>query len=376
MTHSSGGPLCAYTYTHIYTYKCEWRWCEALIIELFCRKWHIKIRHSYVIYTYKCEWPSIFHGRRGPSDASMNVTHMNESFIRPYEHVTHRNNASMNVRRSLIHMCDMTHSYVRHDASMNMWHIRMMPLWTTHSYVSHEASMNDSFWWVTPVWTTHSNESCRTYEWRLYECTTETHSHVRHDSFVRATRRLYEHVTHEWRLYERLIHMCDMTHSYVRHDVSMNMCRHIRMTPLWTTHSYASMNDSFIRLYEWLIHTSLWTCDTYERRLYERLIHMCHMTSVRMTHSDEWRRYERLIRMSHVAHTSDASMNDSFICVTWRLYESLIPPQWRLYQLIDRLILPWRLYERLVHREWPILPWRLYELLILPQWRSLWMIHS
>jgi len=59
----------------------------------------------------------------------------------------------------LIHMCDMTHSYV--------WH--------------------DSFICVT---------------WLIHMCD-KTHSYVWHDSFICVT----------W-----LIHMCDMTHSYVWHD--------------------------------------------------------------------------------------------------------------------------------------------------------------
>jgi len=90
----------------------------------------------------------------------------------------------------LIHMCDLTYSYVRHDLFVCVigphsctcvkWHIHMYD--TTHSYVWH-----DSFICVT---------------WRIHMCDM-THSYVWHDSFKCET---------------RLIHMCDVTRSYMWPD--------------------------------------------------------------------------------------------------------------------------------------------------------------
>ena len=48
----------------------------------------------------------------------------------------------------LVHMCDMTHSYLRHDASIcATWRIHMCDM--THSYVWHDAficDMTHSYW--------------------------------------------------------------------------------------------------------------------------------------------------------------------------------------------------------------------------------------
>ena len=209
----------------------------------------------------------------------------------------------------------MSHSY----APMNMWHIGITPLWTYE-----EVSFTCATWRIhmcdtTPLWT------CDTYEWCLYERLIHT-CHMTplwmtHSDEWRLYERLIRmsHVAHtndaSMNVRRRLIHMCDMTHSYVRHDASMNM---------WHTND-ASMNDSFTCV-TWLIHmcdtTSLWTCvDTYEWRLYERLIH----TLLWMTHSYASMNDSFIRLYEHVTHTNDASMNDSFICVTWRLYEWLIP---------------------------------------------------
>ena len=76
----------------------------------------------------------------------------------------------------LIHMCDMTHSYVRHDSFMCDM---------THSHVRH-----DSF--ICATWLIHMCDMTYLCLW--------------HDSFICVT----------W-----LIHMCDMTHSYVWHDSFM-----------------------------------------------------------------------------------------------------------------------------------------------------------
>ena len=86
-----------------------------------------------------------------------------------------------------------------------------------------------------------------------------THSYVRHDSFIRVT----------W-----LMHTCDMTHSYVWHDSFICVTWLIHTCDM--THSYV-WHDSFICV-TWLIHTcdmsQSFTCVTW-------LIHMCGMTHSR-----------------------------------------------------------------------------------------------
>jgi len=101
----------------------------------------------------------------------------------------------------LIHMCDMTHSYVWHDSFICVtWLIHMCDM--THSY-----SLSAT-----------SSAIC------LIHMCDMTHSYVWHDSFIRLVSDIicslsYSYVWHDsficvtW-----LIHMCDMTHSYVWHD--------------------------------------------------------------------------------------------------------------------------------------------------------------
>jgi len=98
----------------------------------------------------------------------------------------------------LIHICDVTHSYVRHDSfECATWRIHMCNM--THPYVRH-----DSF--ICATWLIHMCDMTHDVT-QTSPILVNFHSHmcissVRHDSFICAT----------W-----LIHMCDMTHSYVRH---------------------------------------------------------------------------------------------------------------------------------------------------------------
>jgi len=90
---------------------------------------------------------------------------------------------------------------------------------------------------MTHSYLRHDTFICAT--WRIHMCDM-THSYLRHDTFICAT----------WR-----IHMCDMTHSYLRHDAFICATWHVHMCDM--THSYVR-HDAFI-------------CATWR-------IHMCDMT--------------------------------------------------------------------------------------------------
>jgi len=121
----------------------------------------------------------------------------------------------------LIHMCDMTHSYVWHDSFIcETWLIHMCDM--THSYVWH-----DSFICVT--WLIHMWDMTHSCVWHdSFICETWL-IHMWHDSFMYGT--IHSHVT--W-----LIHMWDMTHSYEPRFVQMcqALCTWASGTKLTATH--------------------------------------------------------------------------------------------------------------------------------------------
>jgi len=132
----------------------------------------------------------------------------------------------------LIHMCDLTHSYVWHDSFI---HICDM----TCSYVCH-----DSFIRVT---------------WLIHMCDM-THLYVWHDSFIIHQALQLQHV---WRdsfiCVTRLIHMCDMTHLLAWRDSCKCDMTHWHVTGLIHTWRGWLIRDttrgSTRCTHEWLIHT-------------------------------------------------------------------------------------------------------------------------
>jgi len=103
----------------------------------------------------------------------------------------------------LVHMCDMTHSYVWHDSFMCVtWLIHVCNM--THSCAPYD--IQPRVWHVCVTWLVHMcvmTRSCVT--WLVHMCDM-THSYERLDSFICVA----------W-----LAHMCDMTRSYVWHDPFM-----------------------------------------------------------------------------------------------------------------------------------------------------------
>jgi len=132
----------------------------------------------------------------------------------------------------LIHMCDMTHSYVWHDSFICVtWHIRMCDM--THLYVWRDSFIRMT-WPIRICDMTHSyvwphSSICVT--WRIRMCAM-THSYVCHDEFVYVTWLIgVSWLIHMCAMIHRygtgvpwlihtcaMTHRCDVTHPYVRHD--------------------------------------------------------------------------------------------------------------------------------------------------------------
>jgi len=129
----------------------------------------------------------------------------------------------------LVHMCDMTHSYVRHDSFICV------------TWLIHMCDMTRSYMW-------HVSFICAT--WLVHTCDM-SHSYVRHDSFICVT----------W-----LIHMCDMTRfayyatagAKVALQHTNESCRTYAygMSHIWMSH-VTHMNES-CHTYEWVT-SQTWT---------------------------------------------------------------------------------------------------------------------
>ena len=163
----------------------------------------------------------------------------------------------------LIHMCDMTHSYVWHDspwcsASPNE------PLLSHSKWMSHVMHMCDMtrMTWHPYVW--HDSHDV-------------AHPYVWHDSFTCVT---------------CLIHMCDMSHSYVR-------LIHLG-TLLPQTSPYNDTRNPLLLQYPSVWHDSF-ICVTWRIHMYDSFWHHYHT------------RDPLLLQYPSVWH-------DSFTCATWRIH--------------------------------------------------------
>jgi len=194
----------------------------------------------------------------------MHVTHMNES-CHTYEwvmshiwmsHVTHITSHVTHVKDHpwLIHMCDMPHLLL-------------------HAV-------------------THMNESCHTYEWVMAQVQT------RHVTHMNESWHTYECViSHTWMtthltspssqlgLLGRLIHMCAMTHSYMRHDSFTCVT--------WLIHP----NDHPLDLSFLAIIAHMW------RGLGTHMIELCHAYGCVMPH--KW--------MRHVTRTNGSCRTREYV---------------------------------------------------------------
>ena len=178
----------------------------------------------------------------------------------------------------------------------------------SHVWMSHVTRMNESChtyeWVMAHVWMSHvtrMNESCHTYEWVMSHVWL---SHVTGEQCDEQPRRTSLRGGSGFICVTWLIHMCDMTHSYVWHD-------------------------SFICV-TWLIH--MW--DMTHRDV-------CHDSCICVADSFicvTWRIHVRDLTHSNVRH-------DSFMCVIWLIYICAMQP-WRtcLHVRFGVICVAWLIY--------------------------------
>jgi len=169
-----------------------------------------------------------------------------------------------------LHICDMTHSYVRHD----------------------------SFIWMRMTRLNHLNVN----DLHIYDM---THSYVRHDSFIwmRMTRLNHLNVND--------LHIRDMTRSYVRRD------SFIEWSVRWMSH-FAHMNESCHK-YGDRSHSDEWVTRSHSNEWVTLHIRMSRVTNMDIIHiqmNESCRTYEWVVSqiwtsftfrwMSHVAHTNES----------------------------------------------------------------------
>ena len=90
-----------------------------------------------------------------------------------------------------IMVSDLSHTQMSHGLSIHIFKICLIHKWVM---VSHVAYLNKSLVCPNPI--------AISVTWLIHMCDT-THSYMRHDLFI---------------CFSWLIHTCDMTHSYVWHD--------------------------------------------------------------------------------------------------------------------------------------------------------------
>jgi len=253
----------------------------------------------------------------------------------------------------LIHMCDMTHSYMWHDSFICVaWLIHICDM--THSFEWHDSFICMTFvvfvyifvhiyvWVMSHLLTihvTHMNESCQTYGWVM------SHIWMSHVKHMDESCHTYEWVmsniwmshvtlmnqschTHGWVMSHILtIHVTNMNQSCHTYGWVMSLIRVSHVPTHFATQGQTNVwNISFTRV-TWLIHT----CDmTYSHVWHDSftrvtwLIHMCDswICVKRHIHSYVW--HDSFIRVTWLIHMRDMThsyvWNDSFIRVTWLIH--------------------------------------------------------
>jgi len=183
----------------------------------------------------------------------------------------------------LIHMWDMTHSYVRHVSFI--WDVTHSSVMCTVGLGLRQGVPRFSRRGMSHIWMSHAmlmNESCRTYEWVM---------------------------VHIWM--RQVVHINEMSH-----DAHMNESRHTYkwvVLLIWMSH-VASMNESWCNCECVMLHISIkhgahlnesrHTCKSLI--LCTRRRHVAHMNEARGTYkwvmSHIWIRHAAHMWTSHVTH--------------------------------------------------------------------------
>jgi len=199
----------------------------------------------------------------------------------------------------LIHMCDVTHSYMWHDSFVRVtWRIRTCDM--TTSYVWHDV-------FICVIWriwcVQHESSTYVTWDWCICETWLiytwdVTHLYVCHDWCICVT----------W-----LIHTCDVTHSYLWHDsfihVTCLICKcdmtymcsgnwFRKNTYIWMSH--VTGNSLPVT---WLIHMYVW---------HDSFICMCGMPHSHVC--------VQAIRFARAGQFIACDMTHSYVCMTWLIH--------------------------------------------------------
>jgi len=180
--------MCGMTHSHVWHDSLT---CVAWLISM-CHMTHSHAGHdSFICVTWLIHLCS-----NTPSYALIldNMSDMTHSSVR-HDFITR-----------FIHMCGMTHSYVWHDSFICVtWLVHMCNM--THSHVWHDSFMCVTLagWsaWCVCGCGCGCGCGCVGYGVCVCVCVSCAQTHVWHDSFICVT----------W-----LVHMCDMTRSYVYRD--------------------------------------------------------------------------------------------------------------------------------------------------------------
>jgi len=295
----------------------------------------------------------------------------------------------------LIHMCDVTNSFVRWDSSMYVtWiiHVRDVTLsWSRAqvrdwfmcvtwimvkgpgSWLIHMCNVthSDGPWFVTHSYVQRDSFGCVTWIIRMGD---KTHSDVWHDSFLCVTWLIQMcAITHSNAWHDSFIcvtwlfRTCDMTHSYVyviRSDVWHESF--IRVTRLIQDYSH-----SFIHV-TWLIHTCgmTWLIDI------DTHIHMCDVTQAYGWH-DSFIKVTWLIHicdtyklihgaevswvmsLSHATHMNVSRRTHEYVVSCVNAYNNTYTVYLKLHvmpkYIMKYVILLWNHTHSRIHKKWHIL---------------------
>jgi len=231
----------------------------------------------------------------------------------------------------LIHMCDMTHSYMTHTRVCTEY-VHMSSWVCAHEFVSMCT-------WVREYvhMRTHEIQTIFMCATRFIHMCDMTHSYVWHDSITFVTWLIHTWHTHahEHTVCVRVVHenprvptyfyMCDMTHSYVCHD-SFFMCGLFTcvtwLIHIW--HALAHAHAQYVYMWRELKSSELFSYVWHDSFIcVTRLIHLCDMTRSHMCH-DSCIRHTHTHTHAHTQYVYSWHMRTQKIRLLWALTSSFL----------------------------------------------------